>query len=104
MVYHFSDKRKSNKDVVTVNVNELLLSKCFKYLGSILQSDGDIDQDKTLMIKDLFSFFSKNSSLILIRIPLHHTDQMTISFYLCFLIFKYLYFFMKIRYSESQHY
>ena len=39
-------KRKNKKEgVITLDGQQILVTECFKYLGSIIQKDGEIDDD-----------------------------------------------------------
>ena len=42
---HFGSQRGANDVVVRLDGKDLAMSECFKYLGSIIQKNGDINQD-----------------------------------------------------------
>ena len=45
-------KRKNNEQsVITLDSQQIPVTKCFKYLGSIIQKDGEIDGDVNHRIK-----------------------------------------------------
>ena len=48
----FRKKKKNNEhDMITLDDQKILVTECFKYLGSIIQKDGEIDGDVNHMIK-----------------------------------------------------
>ena len=45
-------KRKNNEQgVITLDGQQIPVTECFKYLGSIIQNDGEIDGDVNKKIK-----------------------------------------------------
>jgi len=51
LVCRFGTQRGTSNEVVSLDGKDLTMSECFKYLGSIIQKNGDIDQDVTHRIK-----------------------------------------------------
>ncbi|XP_021746173.1 uncharacterized protein LOC110712057 [Chenopodium quinoa] len=51
LVCRFGTQRGISDEVVNLDRKELTMSECFKYLGSIIQKNGDIDQDVAHRIK-----------------------------------------------------
>ncbi|XP_021748959.1 uncharacterized protein LOC110714726 [Chenopodium quinoa] len=45
LVCRFDTQRGTSNEVVSLDGKDLTMSECFKYLGSIIQKNGDIDQD-----------------------------------------------------------
>ena len=48
----FRKKKKNNEhDMITLDDQKILVTECFKYLGSIIQKDGEINGDVNHRIK-----------------------------------------------------
>ena len=47
----FSKRRNSDQDVITLDDQVITITECFKYLGSIILKDGEIDGDVNHRIK-----------------------------------------------------
>ena len=47
----FRKRRNNEQSVITLDGQQIPVTKCFKYLGSIIQKDGEIDGDVNHRIK-----------------------------------------------------
>ena len=47
----FRKKKNNEQDVITLDSQQILVMECFKYLGLIIQKDGEIDKDVNHRIK-----------------------------------------------------
>ena len=48
----FRKRRNNEQCVITLNGQQIPVTECFKYLGSIIQKDGEIDGDVNHRIKE----------------------------------------------------
>ena len=51
MECEFRKRRNNEQGIITLDSQQILVTECFKYLGLIIQKDGEIDGDVNYRIK-----------------------------------------------------
>ena len=71
MEYKFRKRKNNEQGMITFDSQKIPITECFKYLGLVIQKDGEIDEDVNHRIKDeLFKWRSATGVLCDHNMPL----------------------------------